>query len=314
VVISIYSHVGYAFVGITPNTKVRLIGSDHPHGFCCTGPSQMALLSEEMQSLPRRLFPPIPKHDTSHLAIQDHFRPCFIAKEFIIGAKYMTRLFCWLILASMIARNIFACSPILPTVGGTDAAYQYQFTLCHALEQFIKRKCDLKDDFLMGVTVGPIAEELAYRGLGQILGFASNWASLFAFAWVCSRSPTLGLFLLLGTPLGSIITLVLALKEKSALIPMISGEYVPIALLFPAQLQLLKMAKDQQQDTSPEPTSVDSNKSRNNRICKMVSTRNDTGSSTRLQVTVDRSLNLSARWFGSLLFAAAHVPTRLDLI
>jgi hypothetical protein len=315
VVIPICSHVGYAFIGITPNTKVRLIGSDHHQSFYCTGPPHMSLLSEEKQSLPRRIVPPIPKQDTSHLTIQDHFRPCFIAKEFIIGAKYMTRLVCWLMLASLIARNISACLPILPTMGLeqlTDDAYQPHMRVLCSLEHFIKQKCGwiTQGCFLKSITVGPIAEELAYRGLGQSIGFASNWAYLFVFAWVCSKSPIFGLFWLLGTSLGSITTVVTALKKNSALmnlVPMISRILSSEVILFPAHLQLLKMAKDQQQDNSPETSSADSNKPRNNGICKMVSTGYDTESSTRLQATVDRSLNLSARCFGSVMFAVAHL-------
>ena len=302
-----------AFARVSPTTRFCLItGSNHRKSCYRVVPLHHSFGS--IERLSRRVIPPIAKQkqSTSDLSIQDHFRPRFIAKEFIVGTKYMLHMYCWLILGSLIARNIAFYTPTLsplPLNQLTDLVYESN--LAHSIEQFIKQKCSFDGseqglkEIIGSVVVSPIIEEISYRGIWQSIAFLTNWVVIFFFTLVCfEMSPILGWLWLRLIWLGIFAAIFRAVKYKAALmnvLPMIARDVIAQTLLCPPLLQIQKAAMDKKS------FSTDIEKAKRFRISRFFLKNCDSETSSRLQSTIGRYLNLLARWNGSMMFAAAHI-------
>lgn len=307
---------------------------DDGHGYPLCASSETTV--EKLHFLQQRLFPPIPMQEADDLlSIKDHFRPRFMAREFLLGAQYMIRLWWLLMVASLIARNVaLTLLPTLPDVVSwaqlTDAAYRhnvfYRLEMSskqHFWQRFAQlcRASKRPAIILNGIqlVVAPITEELAYRGLGHAVGYAANWAGLYAFAWICAQS-TLAGAIWIGAGLLSAMAEIMMVGVADAslimnLVPTIARSIL-FALILPAQLGLLQTAAR----NPPKRNSTNTASNHHNeeaitgssRISKLVHWNDLSDSETlkekELETTIDRSLKWTTRWFGSFWFGAAHLP------
>jgi membrane protease YdiL (CAAX protease family) len=269
------------------------------------------------------------------LSIKDHFRPRFMAREFLLGAQYMIRLWWLLMVASLIARNIaLTLLPTLPNVVSwaqlTDAAYRHNIfyrlemsSKQHFWKQFAQscRASKPQGIILDGIqlVVAPVTEELAYRGLGHAVGYAANWAGLYAFAWICAQSTLAGAIWICAGLLSAMAELMMVgvgdVSMTMNMVPTIARS-IMFALILPAQLGLLQTAaRNQPKRNSTNTASNHHNEEAVNgpsRISRLVRGNDSSDSETlenkELETTIDRSLNWTTRWFGSFCFGAAHLP------
>jgi hypothetical protein len=157
------------------------------------GDQLMMVNLPDVRAVGRILVPPIPKQEAPINRLSDQFRPRFVAKEFLIGVRYMMRMFP-LLIASSIVCHIIRASLNLPE--GMVEFGRSSYGILHQLEQGAKLIAANTLKFSLSempgwfkVSLVPLFEEMSYRGFGHMLGRFGAVLSLLPFAWLCRWGP-----------------------------------------------------------------------------------------------------------------------------
>lgn len=153
-----------------------------------------------VSSLTTKMFPPIPERQIHHHGnqtewgvsalrsrIRNQFNPGFVRSEFMLGFRYMSQRFKWLISASAIVHLIRA-GLLLPYhgVAETEIVVKTFVTGFHAFESHFKQilvgaiPVPLQN-FCFNLLLCPIVEEITYRGIVHSL-----WQIRFQFGLLYS--------------------------------------------------------------------------------------------------------------------------------
>jgi hypothetical protein len=111
--------------------------------------------------------------------------------------------------------------------------------------------------------VGPLLEEIAYRGMGFMVIYWEWWWSLFLWTWVVGFSPFLGSLWLGSNLVQFLVSLVPILVVGSKVLPPLELvkvawiHWIPMALLLPLQFRLLRLASSHKSKNNVSKDSID---------------------------------------------------------
>lgn len=269
----------------------------------------------DVHAISKILVPPIPEQETPINRLSDQFRPRFMAKEFLIGVRYMLRIYPLLIGSAALCLMIRSSLPLSEM---TVEFGRSSISGCHLLENRAKLIAANTLKFSMvqrpgwfDVSLGPFLEEISYRGLGHMLGRFWAVLNLLFFAWVCRWGPGpatalcgfSALFPLLWAVDGKTIHSVFnALRTLSV-----------IALHLPAKVLIINMLR-KKKEKAPKADDVSTvikvtSEQRKNaaNIITTLALGKKTKAPVELQRKLEQTFSRSARFAGAWRFGAAHV-------
>lgn len=307
---------------------------------------------DTISKLQSYILPPIRPQDTSQMKWYEIFRPKSMAREALLGTRIMMRLYCPLVLIGFTFEKLSCLLPTLPLVLVDSLSPQSPL---HAMEGVAKhmllaRLPPLSFAFRLTV-LGPIFEEVAYRGVGFLITYWDAWFMLLAFSAVAGLSPLLSAFWALyiyAINLNDIVPLLMRNRPPGPLLEIVKScwlSVVPIFFQLPLLARILQLSRrsqkiqqkggDEQQEnlvTSAHDATSD-NSSRNGdgatkctipeahkRRCLRIVNRAtrgkriDPAEESALACEIQKVLLRMTRWKTSALFAAAHVPFKGALV
>ena len=150
------------------------------------------------------LLPPIPKQEEEAKKLQDNFRPRWVAREFLLGVRYMIRVHSWLLIGSLARRSLIHglllpmrstkhIHILSPSALPVDIAQSLDISLKSLYLQWFDMHSLMNTHIL-----GPVLEEIVYRGLAPLYYGVSIGLGLWLLASLCRWSWILGLLHLLS--------------------------------------------------------------------------------------------------------------------
>lgn len=160
---------------------------------CLPKPGRSPAGPKKFIQIREQIIPSIPPQDDLLENWTDHFRPRFVAREFLYGCRYMCQIYFYLLVVASLGHFLRRSSlPLLLNKSWNLRLEDSDGPFKH-LEHYAK----LGVDRLFGIvgivdaqvirsrSYGPIMEELAYRGLGQYIGSLLAVSSLGIISWTC---------------------------------------------------------------------------------------------------------------------------------
>jgi len=258
-----------------------------------------AISQKRISSYATKIFPPIPEriiednniNATSNATewnnvavlkkcIRNQFHPGFIRSEFLIGFRYMLHRFKWLIGASVICHGIRLSYLLSITELPPDIMIKDVCTPFHAIDSFLKQTVFGNSNpqgrgFLFVTLVGPIVEEITYRGIVHTFFQVSLQFFLLLTAWLV-------------------------------------GIFRVIAFAFPTW-ELIKIKKAEGIHKEEKDTIITQNTSQRKTLADKVvsiSLRDPkAAASPEFETKVQQSMNLVARVGGALEFGYSHIQS-----
>ena len=306
-----------AFVAPTPVLRRAFPGTE-------LGGDQFFMMVNlpDVRAISKILVPPIPKQEAPINRLSDQFRPQFVAKEFLIGVRYMLRMYPLLITSAAVCLMIRTSLPLpevtvefgLPSING-----------CHQLESRAKSIAAnaLKFSLFQNesprwftVSLGPFLEEMSYRGFGHMLGRFVAVSNLLIFALLCRWGPgsatawyvfsalstiaiaLRGVLVVDGKTIGSVFN-ALGMMGEFAL-------FLPVKIFI---INMLRKEKEKAPKADDASTTINAPSKERKNAVNMITTL-ALGKETKVPVELERKLELSlsrsARFLGARQFGAAH--------
>jgi hypothetical protein len=267
------------------------------------------------------LVPSIPKQEAPINRLSDQFRPRFVAKEFLVGVRYMLRMYTLLIACSLLCTIIRIYLPLPET---TVEFGRSSLGACHQLEGRAKLIAANTLKFSMveipqwfTVSFVPFLEEMSYRGFGHMVGRFRAVLDLLPFAGLCRWGPVPATAWCGVSAFISIEALLVAVKEKTISSASIAlGDLSEVALLLPAQVFIINMLRKQKEKASKaedSSTVINVTSEQRKNAVNMITTL-ALGKETKAPVELERKLehcfSRSARFLGAREFGAAHAVVK----
>jgi hypothetical protein len=283
------------------------------------GDQLMMVNLPDVRAISNMIVPPIPKQEAPINRLSDQFRPRFVAKEFLIGFRYMLRMYTLLIASSALCSIIRSS---LPLPEGTVEFGRSSYGACHTLEMRAKifAANTLQYSYAEGplwynVCLGPFLEEMSYRGFGHMLGRLHAVSNLLFFALLCRCGPGPATAwcgfcaLTIAMPLFGVLE-----RKTIASVFNTLGDFSDFALMLPVKVFIINMLR-KQKEKSPKAedasivVNVTSGKRKN--ATNMITTLalgTETKAAVELERKLEKSFSRSARFWGAREFGAAHSP------
>ncbi len=293
-------------------------------------------LQPKLKTIQTYLLPPISFQDTSNLSVYQHFRPRFMAKEAILGARIMMRIYSLLVLVGWIFETCSDRLPKLPTAPREAFSHRSPIHTMDVLAKdfFLERLPPLPVVFRLTI-LGPVLEEIAYRGVGFWATYWNMWFFLFFWSSLAGFCPLLAALWMSHNSImflaEKLSTLVVGGAPILEIVKFIWLSVGPMLIQLPLQIRILQAARCINMDHSntsdlelatqnqyehsihamPIP---DAHKKRCKRIVNKISRTSaiDLETESTLVRQIQVVLLQTTRWRTSSLFAAAHVPCKMS--
>jgi len=271
-----------------------------------------------------RVVPPIP-YQKETLTWKDQFRPRFAAREFLLGASIMCRLFPILMAASLLATLVR-----LTFLSSLPVALMSESSVVNNVPHMMDAIAKLAISNVLKIPpfspvftnlIGPTVEEISYRGFGHWLGsLRTQWGLLF-FCILCKwTTPAVALS---WTVLAEVLALAQLSLSKALPRIVISAIQIPAVLAIYKAFRVSKEKSKRQlvdnddcDNQSIAPFLGDTPNSRrsgpldhNALIARTLNTTNHTAADSMesIRPLADRAVSWNARWVGALCFGRAHL-------
>ena len=294
-------------------------------------------LPRHVEMVTTGVIPPIPDQGGKHITLKEQFHPRFAAREFLLGASTMCRLFPILMAASLMMTLVRLTYIKSLPVSAIGVAQRIQVNPPHMLDVTLKLVVSNLFNIPLHSTVfvtliSPIIEEISYRGFGHWLGaLGTQWDLCFFCLLCCWTSPAIAV---VWKMFGEVLAI--AQRPLSQSLP----RMVINACQLPAIVAIYRVFRDNARmlervnaDDVDETSGISENRSGATTLCekqkscrigpldhnaiieRALTKKNCTEDSMEsIRPIADRSISWNARWVGALFFGRAHLGTaHIDL-
>jgi hypothetical protein len=289
-------------------------------GFDADHQLKMVVNLSHVRAVGKILVPAIPKQEAPINRLSDQFRPRFVAKEFLIGVRYMMRIYTLLVASSLLCTTLRI---VLPLPEGMVKFGLSSIGICHQLcDQLVLRARHIAANTLnyswsdstlwFVVSLVPFFEELSYRGFGHMLGRFGAVLYFLPFAWLCQWGPWPAAAWCGFSVLGNFPTFTFEEMTISSVCTTLKT-LSELALFLPASVSIINMLRKQKEKV---PKAEDASTVRNvtsgqKKNAVNIITTLALGKKTKAPLDLERNLeqtfSRSARFHGACEFGAAHV-------